>query len=214
MNNTTSIAPKDFRINFEDVQNTTVYELIEQIMELPGLPMNEISFSVLAKDQEIFKTPIMQWDGQKAYGTGVYIFKKRDEHGITKPVYAGVAPKNFLDRFYGHLNTKFRQHWGWNAMLQFVGSGILNQELIEVRGEKNKLLPSPALEAALDWMQDSRIILVDFNPNNEAHMRLRRRFETIVIKGLMFHDIDWMKQGMKSTYNANTMNLTVSQILN
>lgn len=210
---TQSHITTDFRINFSDVYDITVGELINTIMDMPGLSMRDISLGAMAKSSDVFNTSMFDWDAQKVYGTGVYIFKKRDNNGVMKPIYVGVAPKNFLDRFYSHMNTIFRQYWGWNAMLQIVATGILNLPLQETRDEKNKLKSNPSLEQALEWMKDSNLVVVDFDPENEEQMNLRYKFETLVIKGMKHLDDTWMMQKMKKTYTDETMMLRVSNIL-
>ena len=203
----------NFRIDFTDVFNITVDEMIDKIMNMEGLPMREISKGILAKSSSVFDTSIFEWNGQAAYGTGIYVFKKEDANGKSKPIYVGIAPNNFLDRFYGHMNTKYRQHWGWNAMLQCVASGILQLPLTETRGQKNKLLSNPSLEQALDWMKDSKLVMIDFNPEDYSQMKLRYRFETIVTKGMKYIDDSWMKQKMRNTYTDAIMMRKVSDLL-
>ena len=62
-------------------------------------------------------------------------------------------------------------------------------------------------------MKDSKLVMIDFNPEDYSQMKLRYRFETIVTKGMKYIDDSWMKQKMRNTYTDAIMMRKVSDLL-
>ncbi len=178
------IPQEDYRIPFAEPQNWQSHLLAARILELPGLPFEKISFDHLILDREALATPLNQFDGGKAFGRGIYIFRKQEgEHHW--PVYVGKAPNEFLKRFFMHFDPRPKPGYGLNAMLHYISKFTLGID--------------PGMEGMIEgrkWLGDrGSVVMLDFETEGEIERRLKY-WEPELIKAFygLTQKPEWMQQ--------------------
>ena len=99
----------NYLINYEDIDNGTINDLINQVNNNPGIPLDQLTLKEL----------VFYQGKEIRTGNGVYIFKENSQI-----IYVGkCSARNFIERVPAHLDIR---HNGCNFNKNIMGCLVDN----------------------------------------------------------------------------------------
>lgn len=111
------------KITYDSIKGETPLGLIGFIKSKQKKAFEEFKVSDFIKE-DMMKVPFVDINYTDIFSFGVYMFISPDY----KSIYVGKSKNGFYDRLMGQKNTKFKMHWGWNAILQKMALKKLHKQ--------------------------------------------------------------------------------------
>lgn len=146
-------------IEYDKIKHQTVEQAIGDILKVKGRIFKDITIKDLSIGGDFNSQCIFSVDKKAIFGNGLYVVTIPSE----KWYYVGQTPNNFFDRLNAQTSSKYREFWGWNALMQFIAD--------KLKKDKKTKLPE-----VRDWvMKNAEIRLINVPVDFKRFIKFENR---------------------------------------